>query len=129
LEDYYIAQRKDPQNPQITLRIAKTLILKDNLDMSMLSMSRLSRFFKDFFICFNNYFSYKDLGIYALEPGKDICLHTKTNPILNKVFGIAADMKNIIYVIADLKTRKCVVIDAVSRYFTYLNVCSFNIKN
>ncbi|CAB5386108.1 unnamed protein product [Rhizophagus irregularis] len=86
LEDYYTAQRKDPQNPQITLRIAKALILKDNQDMK--------------------------LEIYALEPGKDICLHTKTNPIQNKIFDFAIDMKNIIYIIADLETRKCVVIDA-----------------
>jgi cytochrome c-type biogenesis protein CcmH/NrfG len=35
LEDYYAAQKRDPQNPQITLRIAKALISKDNQDMSM----------------------------------------------------------------------------------------------
>ncbi|RIA87702.1 beta-lactamase-like protein [Glomus cerebriforme] len=86
LEDYYMAQKKDPLNPQITLRIAKALILKDNQDMN--------------------------LGIYALEPGHDICLHTMKNPIQNKIFDFAIDMKNIIYIIADLKTRKCVVIDA-----------------
>jgi hypothetical protein len=54
-----------------------------------------------------------------LEPGQDICLHTKTNPIQNKIFDFAIEMKNIIYIIADLETRKCVVIDAVSRFYMF----------
>ncbi|CAI2189187.1 11738_t:CDS:2 [Funneliformis geosporum] len=86
LKDYYMAQRKDPKNTQIPLRIAKTLTLKDNQEMN--------------------------LAIYALIPGRDICLHTITNPIQNKIFDFAKDMKNIIYIIADLDTRKCVVVDA-----------------
>lgn len=115
LEDYYTAQRKDPQNPQITLRIAKTLILKDNQDMSMLFTTVTWTCFPKIWPNFSNFF-YKELEIYALEPGQDICLHTKTNPIQNKIFDFAIEMKNIIYIIADLETRKCVVIDAVSRF-------------
>jgi len=42
-----------------------------------------------------------------------------TNPIQNKIFDFAIDMKNIFYIIADLETRKCVVIDAVSRFYMF----------
>jgi hypothetical protein len=32
------------------------------------------------------------------------------------VFECAVEMKNIVYVVADMETRKCIVIDAVSEF-------------
>ncbi|CAJ0626105.1 6906_t:CDS:2 [Entrophospora sp. SA101] len=90
IENYYNAKLKDPQNHQISLRIAKTLILKDNKAMG--------------------------LAIYTLVPGRDICLSKNssmiTSPIQKKIHEFAIEMKNLIHLIVDVETKKCVVIDA-----------------
>ncbi|CAJ0745315.1 10175_t:CDS:2 [Entrophospora sp. SA101] len=88
LENYYIAKKKDPQNHQISLRIAKALILKDNVSMG--------------------------LEIYTLVPGRDICLtkNSITSPIQKRIHDFAIDMKNLIHLIVDIETKKCIVVDA-----------------
>ncbi|CAG8439494.1 1693_t:CDS:2 [Acaulospora colombiana] len=87
LDSYHIAKRKDPRNPQIPLRIAKALILADNNSMG--------------------------LTVYELTPGKDICTSKSiTSPIQNKMIDLAVKMKNLIYIIIDNESRKCVVVDA-----------------
>ncbi|CAG8499834.1 12274_t:CDS:2 [Ambispora gerdemannii] len=87
LEDYKEARLRDPSNPKIPLRIAHALIMKDDQEMGV--------------------------AICQLIPGRDICLMTTTvNPVQQKIFSIAIEIKNIIYVIADIASRNCVVIDA-----------------
>ncbi|CAG8583848.1 8806_t:CDS:2 [Diversispora eburnea] len=90
LDNYYIVQQKNPKISQIPLRIAKALVLKEN--------------------------EYMGLTIHTLVPGQDICISRKKsikiNPIQNKIFEFAVEMKNLIYVIVDNQSKKCVVIDA-----------------
>ncbi|ORX79279.1 Metallo-hydrolase/oxidoreductase [Basidiobolus meristosporus CBS 931.73] len=50
--------------------------------------------------------------ILQLLPGRDIALGTSINPIQNKIFEYATAMKNFIYIIADMVSRLCVVVDA-----------------
>jgi len=59
------------------------------------------------------------LAVHPLLPGRDICVNKNAlvTPVQTKIFDCAIDMKNIIYVVADIETRKCVVIDAVSVIF------------
>ncbi|ORX88616.1 Metallo-hydrolase/oxidoreductase [Basidiobolus meristosporus CBS 931.73] len=47
-----------------------------------------------------------------LLAGRDIANTSSYNPIQNKIFEYAAEMRNFIYLVADKKTRECVVIDA-----------------
>ncbi|KAG9294615.1 hypothetical protein G9A89_008094 [Geosiphon pyriformis] len=88
IEYYQESQRLDSQNPKIPLRIAHSLILKDNHEMG--------------------------IAICPLVPGRDICLRKTavSNPVQAKIFKFAIEMKNMIYVIVDLESRKCLVVDA-----------------
>jgi hypothetical protein len=53
------------------------------------------------------------LCIYQLKAGRDFAnVKTYTNLIRNKIFDFAAQMRNFVYVIADIDTKECVVIDA-----------------
>ena len=56
------------------------------------------------------------LAVHPLLPGRDICVNSNVlvMPVQAKIFDCAIEMKNIIYVVADMETRQCVVIDAVS---------------
>ncbi len=55
--------------------------------------------------------------IHQLLPGRDICFKGWMTPIQNLIFDFAADMKNFIYIIEDVESKQCVVIDAVSCFF------------
>ena len=54
----------------------------------------------------------KATGLYfrPLIPGEHICKHT-WNPISKIVFEFAKKMRNVVYVIGDLGTKECVVVD------------------
>ncbi|ORX81145.1 Metallo-hydrolase/oxidoreductase [Basidiobolus meristosporus CBS 931.73] len=47
-----------------------------------------------------------------LLAGRDIANTASYNPIQNKIFEYAAEMRNFIYLIVDKETRECVVVDA-----------------
>ncbi|KAI8639977.1 beta-lactamase-like protein [Parasitella parasitica] len=72
---------------EISTFVAKTLIEKDNARMG--------------------------IRIIQLVAGQDIAI-TKgvLNPIQSKLYEFAAHMKNIIHIVADTKTRKCIIVDA-----------------
>lgn len=56
------------------------------------------------------------LGIRILQLvcGKDIAIQKNVlNPIQNKLFEFASHMKNIIHVLVDIKSKQCVLVDAV----------------
>src|SRR5947208_10917235 len=67
------------------------------------------------------------LAIYTLVPGRDICLtkNSITSPIQKRIHDFAIDMKNLIHLIVDIETRKCVVIDAVSIIY----VCVYHLES
>ncbi|CAG8554348.1 8113_t:CDS:2 [Paraglomus occultum] len=97
MDDYERARTKDPKNPRIPLKIAKVMILKDNIGM-----------------------------------GRDICVNRNAlvTPVQAKIFDCAIEMKNIIYIVADTETRKCVVIDAcwdVDGIARFINQHSFTL--
>ena len=56
------------------------------------------------------------LAVHPLLPGRDICVNRNAlvTPVQTKIFDCAIEMKNVIYVVADMESRECVVIDAVS---------------
>ncbi|ORY04160.1 Metallo-hydrolase/oxidoreductase [Basidiobolus meristosporus CBS 931.73] len=55
-----------------------------------------------------------DNGIMILQltPGKDIAIPNSYNPIQNKIYEYAIEMRNFVYIIADVVSRLCVVVDA-----------------
>jgi len=52
------------------------------------------------------------LDIYQLIPGRDICLKSIKTPIQNFIFPFSYEMQNLLYIIADTKTKDCVLVDA-----------------
>ncbi|KAJ1965170.1 hypothetical protein GGI12_000946 [Dipsacomyces acuminosporus] len=53
------------------------------------------------------------LRVVQLLPGRDLAFKPKgLHPIRSKIFEFAVGMQNFIYLIADIETRKCVVLDA-----------------
>lgn len=55
------------------------------------------------------------MGIHILQLvcGIDIAIEKSLNPIQNKLFEFASHMKNIIHLLVDKQTKKCVIVDAV----------------
>ena len=54
-------------------------------------------------------------GVYfrQLSPGRDICVSANSGNFMEaQIFAAACQMKNYVYVVGDVKTRECVVIDA-----------------
>ncbi|CAM0140854.1 hypothetical protein VKS41_006976 [Umbelopsis sp. WA50703] len=87
IELYKVALEKEPDNSDISSRIAKALIESDNAKMGF--------------------------RVIQLIPGRDICTERSIkNPIQNRIYEFAQIMRNIIYVIVDLETRHCIVVDA-----------------
>ncbi|KAL1921890.1 uncharacterized protein VTP21DRAFT_10532 [Calcarisporiella thermophila] len=76
----------DPDNPDIQNRLGRALIHKDNAAQGFL--------------------------IAQLLPGRDIAVDRSINPIQNRIFEYAEMMRNLIYIVADIESRECVVIDA-----------------
>lgn len=55
------------------------------------------------------------IKIIQLIVGRDIAIEKSVlNPIQSKLYDLARHMKNIIHLIVDIKTKKCVIVDAVS---------------
>jgi len=56
----------------------------------------------------------KEMGveIFQLIPGRDICLRSLKTPIQNFIFPFSYEMQNLLYIIADTKTKDCVLVDA-----------------
>lgn len=73
---------------EISAFVARTLIEKDNARMG--------------------------IKIIQLISGEDIAVEKSVlNPIQSKLYEFAAHMKNIIHIIVDIKTKNCILIDAV----------------
>lgn len=73
---------------QISTFVTKTLIEKDNDLMG--------------------------IKIIQLVSGKDIAIAKSVlNPIQSKLYEFAAHMKNIIYIVVDTDSKKCIIVDAV----------------
>jgi hypothetical protein len=54
------------------------------------------------------------IKIVQLVCGRDIAIEKSVlNPIQSKLYEFAAHMKNIIHIIIDIKTKKCIIVDAV----------------
>lgn len=53
------------------------------------------------------------IQILQLVCGRDIAIEKSLNPIQNKLYEFASHMKNIIHILGDKQTRKCVIVDAV----------------
>ncbi|KAJ2963767.1 hypothetical protein NQZ79_g1327 [Umbelopsis isabellina] len=86
---------QEPDNPDISSRIAKALIESDNAKMGF--------------------------QVIQLIPGRDICTERSIkNPIQNRIYEFAQIMRNIIYVVVDLETRHCIVVDAYMNDDTFL---------
>lgn len=51
-----------------------------------------------------------DLYFRQLLPGRDICLRT-FNPIKKIVYEFARGMQNVVYVVGDLRSKQCVIVD------------------
>ncbi|KAI7855813.1 beta-lactamase-like protein [Circinella umbellata] len=84
---YKRALEKDPENGEISARIAKALLEKDNQAMG--------------------------LNIIQIMPGRDIAIKRNFHkPIQNRIYEFAQVMRNIIYIIADEETKHCVLVDA-----------------
>ncbi|ORZ01398.1 beta-lactamase-like protein [Syncephalastrum racemosum] len=84
---YKQALEKDPQNGEISARIAKALLEKDNRSLGF--------------------------SVLQLMPGRDIANERHfRNPIQNRIYELAQVMRNIIYLIVDEATKFCVVVDA-----------------
>ena len=80
---------QDPENTAISARIGRTLIEQDNAQMG--------------------------LTILQLLPGRDIATDRNfLNPIQNRIYEFAKQMRNIIHVVADNDTKQCIVVDAAS---------------
>ncbi|KAI9285614.1 beta-lactamase-like protein [Umbelopsis sp. AD052] len=87
IDMYKTALEKEPHNMEISSRIAKILIDKDNTNMGF--------------------------QVLQLIPGRDICIERSIkNPIQNRIYEFAQIMRNIIYVIVDTDTKHCIVVDA-----------------
>lgn len=89
-----MAIQKEPKQDnikEISRALTKTLIEKDNHDMG--------------------------IGILQLVCGKDIAIEKSMNPIQNKLYEFASHMKNIIHLLVDQQTKKCVIVDAVDIIF------------
>jgi hypothetical protein len=82
--------KESPNNAkEISTFVAKTLIEKDNHLMG--------------------------IKIIQLVAGRDIAIEKSVlNPIQSKLYEFASHMKNIIHIIVDVKTNKCIIVDAVS---------------
>jgi hypothetical protein len=85
-----IDKEKDSTNAkEISTFLTKALIEKDNHSMG--------------------------IKITQLVVGRDIAIEKSVlNPIQSKLYEFAAHMKNIIHIIVDIETKKCVIVDAVS---------------
>ncbi len=60
------------------------------------------------------------IKIVQLVSGRDIAIEKSVlNPIQNKLYEFAAHMKNIIHIIVDVKSKKCIIVDAVNFHITY----------
>lgn len=58
------------------------------------------------------------IKIVQLVSGRDIAIEKSVlNPIQNKLYEFAAHMKNIIHVIVDIQSKKCILVDAVNNNF------------
>lgn len=86
-----ISKEQEMENTkQISTFVTKTLIEKDNDLMG--------------------------IKIIQLVSGKDIAIAKSVlNPIQSKLYEFAAHMKNIIYVVVDTESKKCIIVDAVRR--------------
>ncbi|KAI8139832.1 beta-lactamase-like protein [Fennellomyces sp. T-0311] len=84
---YKLALERDPDNGEISARIARALLEKDNVAMG--------------------------LNIVQIMPGKDIAIKRSFHkPIQNRIYEFAQMMRNIIYIVADEETKHCIVVDA-----------------
>ncbi|CDH54900.1 zn-dependent glyoxylase [Lichtheimia corymbifera JMRC:FSU:9682] len=86
---YYYKQalERDPENGEISARIARALLEKDNDTMG--------------------------IDIIQVMPGRDIATQRSFHkPIQNRIYEFAEVMRNIIYIVADKATKQCVVVDA-----------------
>ncbi|KAI8974361.1 beta-lactamase-like protein [Pilobolus umbonatus] len=88
IESYKQAVEKDPKNgKELSTHITKALIEKDN--------------------------QAQGIKIIQLVAGKDIAVERNVlSPIQNKIYAFATHMRNIIHIIADIKTKTCIVVDA-----------------
>jgi len=62
----------------------------------------------------------EELGIkvYQLVPGYDICIKkTIFKPIQYILFSYALQMQNYVYILADVKSKQCLLVDAVNIIF------------
>lgn len=85
-----ISKEQEVENTkQISTFVTKTLIEKDN--------------------------DFMGIKIIQLVSGKDIAIAKSVlNPIQSKLYEFAAHMKNIIYIVVDTDSKKCIIVDAVS---------------
>ncbi|KAJ1340396.1 hypothetical protein BSLG_004989 [Batrachochytrium salamandrivorans] len=51
------------------------------------------------------------LLIHQIFPGRDICQRTLLNPVQNLVFDFAVKMRNFIYLVVNVDTKQCMVVD------------------
>ncbi|KAI7888257.1 beta-lactamase-like protein [Mucor mucedo] len=79
-------ENKQENREQISRTLTKTLIEKDNDGMG--------------------------IAILQLVCGKDIAIEKSMNPIQNKLYEFASHMKNIIHLLVDKQTKRCVIVDA-----------------
>ncbi|KAI8096558.1 beta-lactamase-like protein [Halteromyces radiatus] len=87
IQYYRQALEKEPGNPDISHKMGKAVIEKDNQDMG--------------------------IKIIQIQPGQDIALERQfRNPIQRRIFDFAKHMRNIIYAVVDLDTKQCAVVDA-----------------
>jgi hypothetical protein len=105
----------------ISSRIAKILIDKDNTNMGRYwgrgegwgrsGTQHPSNTMTD---CGNDDLHPTGFQVLQLIPGRDICIERSIkNPIQNRIYEFAQIMRNIIYVIVDIDTKHCIVVDAV----------------
>ncbi|CAO3629585.1 unnamed protein product [Cunninghamella echinulata] len=84
---FKLALEKEPGNRDISTKLGKAVVEKDNLEMG--------------------------IKILQIQPGQDIALDRHfRNPIQRKIFDFAKQMKNIIYAVVDIDTKQCVLVDA-----------------
>ncbi|KAI7901673.1 beta-lactamase-like protein [Cokeromyces recurvatus] len=79
-------------------------------EQDMKNAKEISHFVARAFIEKDNFLM--GIKIIQLMPGRDVAIKKKVmNPIQIKLYDLAAHMKNIIHIIVDLDSKKCIVID------------------
>ncbi|KAI8063273.1 beta-lactamase-like protein [Gongronella butleri] len=88
IQQFRRALEMEPENQEISLSLGRAVIDKDNEEMGV--------------------------RILQLQVGRDLAVHRPSisNPIQRQIFDFAKQMHNIVYVIVDVETKHCVVVDA-----------------